>query len=215
MLRVEFHCHTNYSKDSLTQIEDLLEACRVKGIDRLVVTDHNTIAGALAARRLDPKRVIVGEEIMTRRGELLAAYVQEEVPPGLEPLEAVRRLKEQGAFISVSHPFDRFRSPWGEQALLEILPHLDALEGFNARCLFPGFNWQAQRFARRHGLPITSGSDAHTLEELGAAVMLLDDFDSPGTLRRAVRSGKRENRLSPPWVHFASRRAARAKRSQG
>ena len=61
MIRLEFHCHTIYSKDSLTTPEKLLAACQRKGIERVVITDHNTIAGALHAQRLDPQRVIVGE----------------------------------------------------------------------------------------------------------------------------------------------------------
>ena len=63
MLKVEFHCHTNASKDSLTRPHDLVEACRRKGIDRVIITDHNTIRGAQAAQALDPQRVIVGEHL--------------------------------------------------------------------------------------------------------------------------------------------------------
>ncbi|HLF87415.1 MAG TPA: PHP domain-containing protein, partial [Anaerolineales bacterium] len=81
--RVETHCHTIFSKDSLTHPADLLAACRKKGLDRVIITDHNTISGAVAANELDPDRVIIGEEIMTRAGELLAAFVLEEVPAGL------------------------------------------------------------------------------------------------------------------------------------
>jgi predicted metal-dependent phosphoesterase TrpH len=110
MLRVEFHCHTRFSKDSLTRPRALVDTCRRKRIDRLVVTDHNTIAGARAAHALAPELVIVGEEIMTTRGEILAAFVSEEVPMGLSPSETIRLLKDQGAFISVSHLFDKWRS---------------------------------------------------------------------------------------------------------
>src|SRR5512143_648703 len=108
-LHVEFHCHTQASKDSLMQPRVLVETCRRKGIDRVVVTDHNTIAGARAAQAIDPQRVIVGEEIMTTRGEILAAFLSEEIPRDLTPQETIRRLKDQGAFISVSHPFDSIR----------------------------------------------------------------------------------------------------------
>ncbi len=59
-----------------------MQACSKKGINRLVITDHNTISGARQAFRLSPEMVIVGEEIMTRQGELLAAFVQEEIPAG-------------------------------------------------------------------------------------------------------------------------------------
>ena len=83
MFLLEFHCHTLASKDSLLRPADLVAAARRKGIDRVVVTDHNSIAGARAAQKLDPARVIVGEEIMTTRGKILAAYVAEEV--GLRP----------------------------------------------------------------------------------------------------------------------------------
>jgi predicted metal-dependent phosphoesterase TrpH len=71
MVKAEFHCHTCYSKDSLVTIQDLLDICQQKGIQRLVVTDHNSIEGALEARSVDPGRFIVGEEIMTTKGELL------------------------------------------------------------------------------------------------------------------------------------------------
>src|ERR1044071_1726254 len=162
MLKTEFHCHTIDSRDSRTPPAALVAACRRKGIDRVVVTDHNTIAGARAAQRLDPERVIVGEEIMTTRGEILAAFVSEEIPRGLTPRETIRRLKDQGAFISVSHPFDRLRKGgWKEPDLLEILPEVDAIEVYNSRCMNPGFNRQARQFADKHHLAVTVGSDAH------------------------------------------------------
>ncbi|MBK5109719.1 MAG: PHP domain-containing protein, partial [Anaerolineales bacterium] len=110
MLRVETHCHTIYSKDSLVRPENLLKACQRKGIDRVVISDHNTTRGAFAAQKLDPDRVIIGEEILTTRGELLAAFMTEEIPARLTPRETIARLRDQGAFISVSHPFDVLRS---------------------------------------------------------------------------------------------------------
>ncbi len=206
MYQVEFHCHTLFSKDSLTSPERLVNACRRKDIDRVVVTDHNTIAGARAAQALDPERVIVGEEIMTTRGELLAAFVTEEVPPGLTPREAIRRLKEQGAFISVSHPFDIYRSGhWEEPDLLAILPDVDAIEVFNSRCWSPEFNRQAQVFAEQHNLPGTVGSDAHAPLELGRAVLFLEPFQGPDELRAVLRRGIPQVRWSPPWFHLISR----------
>ena len=152
MIRVEFHCHTVFSEDSLTSPQKLVDTCRRKGIDRVVVTDHNTIAGARAAQELDPGLVIVGEEILTTKGEILAAFVTEEIPPFLSPQETIRKLKDQGAFISVSHPFDRLRKGgWQEDDLFEIIPDVDAIEVYNSRCMNPKFNWAAKAFAERSG----------------------------------------------------------------
>lgn len=215
MLRVEFHCHTIFSKDSLTPPEKLVKTCKEKGIDRVVVTDHNTIKGALEAKRLDPDRVIVGEEIMTTRGEILAAYVQEEIPAGLEPQDVLHRLKEQGAFISVSHPFDIQRDGHWEPADLEnIVPDVDAIEIFNARCFLGKYNQEAMEFAQKHNLAGTAGSDAHAAFELGRATLLVADFSDPASLRAVIGSGQVKGSLSPFWVHIASRYAVWKKESR-
>ncbi len=214
-LCVEFHCHTHASGDSLTSPRELVETCRRKGIDRVVVTDHNTIAGGRAAQALDPELVIVGEEIMTTRGEILAAFVSEEIPKGLTPEETIRRLKEQGAFISVSHPFDRWRSGgWREADLLEILPQVDAIEVYNSRCMLPRFNQEARRFAQKHQVAGTVGSDAHAAFELGRSLMVLEPFEDPEGLRRVIRTGTQKMRWSPPWFHFSSRYAVIRKKDR-
>lgn len=212
MIRIDFHTHTSASRDSLTTPEALIRAARRRGLDRVVVTDHNTIAGARAAHALDPELVIVGEEIMTTRGEILAAFVTEEIPPGLSPQETIRRLREQGAFVSVSHPFDSWRSgAWKLDDLLEIAPLVDAIEVFNARCMVAGDNHRAAEFARQQNLPGTAGSDAHAAFEVGAACLVVPQFAGPDGLREVIREGEIQGRLSPFWVHFASRFASARK----
>lgn len=207
-VRAEFHCHTRYSKDSLLNPRDLIETCRRKNIDRVVITDHNTISGALRAQEIDPTRVIVGEEIMTQAGELLAIFVKREIPAGLPPREAIDRLRTQDAFISVSHPFDRMRNGhWDLPSLEEIVPLVDAIEVFNARCIWPDFNSQAREFARRHAKLEIVGSDAHTGLELGRAVMILPNFQDSVSLTEALRNATYEASLSAPWIHFSSRYA--------
>jgi len=182
----------------------LLQAAGQRGVDRLVVTDHNTIRGALAAQRLDPTRVIVGEEILTTRGEILAAFVQEEVPPHLSPAETIRRLRAQNAWISVSHPFDTARHGWQLPDLLEIAPLVDAVEVFNARCLSPRLNILAAQFAREHNLAGTAGSDAHLALEVGRAVLVLPPFEDYASLKAAMPTARVEGRLSSPLVRLGS-----------
>ena len=208
-LTLEFHCHTHASKDSLTKPKDLVEAARRKGLDRLVITDHNSIAGALEAQAIDPELVIVGEEIMTTKGEILAAYVTEEIPPFLSPQETIRCLKEQGAFISVSHPFDEMRAGgWLENDLLEIIPFVDAIEIYNSRCMLPRFNRRARDFALKHNLAGTVGSDAHAAFEVGRSVLLLDQFTGPDEMRAVIRGSNFRVKWSPWWFHLTSRYAS-------
>jgi len=215
MISLEFHCHTRASKDSLTRPADLISAARRKGIDRVAVTDHNSIAGAREARAIDPELIIIGEEIMTTKGEILAAFVQEEIPARLSPQETIKLLKEQGAFISVSHPFDELREGgWMENDLLEILPLVDAIEVYNSRCMFPRFNRRARAFAERHNLAGTVGSDAHAAFEVGRSLLLLDQFSDAEGLRKVIRGATFQVRWSPWWFHLTSRYASMKKKIQ-
>ena len=214
-LTVEFHSHTVASKDSLTKTQDLIAMAHKRGLDRLVITDHNTISGALEAHAIDPELVIVGEEIMTTKGEILAAYVLEEIPAGLPPQEAIRRLKEQGAFISVSHPYDSMRAGgWKEKDLLDILPQVDAIEVYNSRCMRESFNRDARVFGEKYDIPGTVGSDAHAAFEVGRSVLRLPPFNGPDELRQVIRKGVPITRWSPPWYHLTSRYATVTKKLQ-
>ncbi len=209
----EFHAHSIYSKDSLATLARIITTCRKKSIDRLIITDHNTIKGAIEAQKLAPDLIIIGEEIMTTKGEILAAFVTEEIPAMLTPQETIARLKEQGAFISVSHPFDFTRGGhWLESDLLEILPEIDAIETFNARCLSPRMNAKAQAFAHRHGIASTVGSDAHALFELGRATLTLPQFNSARELRHVIRHGVPQTRKTGIHARVASRYAVLLKK---
>jgi predicted metal-dependent phosphoesterase TrpH len=203
-LKVEFHCHSNASRDCLSRVSDLLRATRAAGIDRLMLTDHNTIKGALEAKRLDPELVIVSEEIRTLEGELLGYFITDEVPRGLPSEDTIAMLRQQGAFISVPHPFDRARHGWVLEDILRIASLVDAIEVFNSRCQAPGLNQQAAEFARQHDLAGTVGSDAHTLKEVGRSTLTLPYFSSAEELRQVIRQGIAETQLSSPLIHLAS-----------
>ncbi len=202
LITAEFHCHTVCSGDSSNHLDALIRTARERGIERLAITDHNTIEGALRAKALAPELVIVGEEVLTERGELIAYYVKEEVPKGLTVEETLRRLKAQGAFISIPHPFDLRRHGWLLEELIELLPEVDALEVFNARCLRRVYNDKALAFARERGMPMLAGSDAHSLVELGLALTRLPAFNSAEELRAAVRETEIGGRLLSVADHF-------------
>jgi predicted metal-dependent phosphoesterase TrpH len=208
LLTVELHCHTYYSKDCLLDPTRVLEVCRKKGIDRVAITDHNTIDGALSASQVDPERVIIGEEIMTSRGELLGYFMKENIPPNLSPRETITRLRAQDAFISVSHPFDSMRSgSWQEESLREILDLVDAIEVFNARSWTNAANTKALTLAQEQGVLATAGSDAHASIEVGRTVLTLPVFHDRESFRSALSRAQIHPRRSSFLVHFFSRYA--------
>lgn len=217
MWKVDLHSHTVYSKDCLTPPAKLVAQARARGLDKIAVTEHNNLAGARAAKELDPDLVIVGQEIMTTRGEIIAYYVQEEVPRGLPPEEAIARLREQGAVISIPHPLDTLRgSAMGRENVMAILHLVDALEVRNARCVRSADNAAAAALAAAHGKLATAGSDAHTLFEVGRCRMEMPPFeDNAASFLAALSQAQPCGTESPFWPHLASTYAKVHKRLFG
>ena len=207
MIKVDFHVHSIGSPDSLSEGEALYTRAKKLGLGKLIITDHNNTKTAFELQKAHPDFVIVGEEILTTKGEILAVFVKEELPKGIEPGEAFERLKEQNAFISLSHPYAMMRHGWTEAEMEMYLPYLDAIEIANARNT-PDMNLSAAKFASEHGLPGTAGSDAHGLSELGAMGLSLPDFSTADELREAIRSAAVFGRESPMTVRYYSRKAA-------
>jgi len=203
--KVDFHVHTCYSGDSLTSLEAVIEACRGRGLDKVAITDHNTIAGALALSEMAPDLVIVGEEIKTKVGEIIAYFLTEEVPKGLPLEEAIARVRQQGGVVGVPHPLDRLRrEALGRTHLLSIIEQVDLLEVFNARTVFPADNRRALELAREHGLLATAGSDAHTPGEIGQAYVEMPAFNDRDEFLRSLAEGQIVGRLTSPLIHLAS-----------
>jgi predicted metal-dependent phosphoesterase TrpH len=208
LITVELHCHTCFSKDSLMLPTRLLEVGKKRGIDRIAIKDHNQLDGAMKCAQVEPERVICGEEIMTTEGELLAYFLNERVPPNLSPEETINRLRDQGAVISVAHPYDSIRGgSWDEDHLERILPLVDAIEVFNARTLSSGPDEKAARAAQRYNLLRTAGSDAHAYFEVGRTVLRLPGFSDADSFRSALASAEIIRKRSSPLVHFFSRYA--------
>ncbi len=206
MWKVDLHSHTIYSKDCLTRPEEAIARARSLGLDKLAITEHNNLAGALRAKELAPDLIIVGEEIMTTHGELIAYFVKEEVPRDLSPQETIRRLREQGAVIAIPHPLDSLRnSAMGMANVMEVIDQVDAIEVRNARCVRPHDNLAALALAQERGLLITAGSDAHIPFELGHCYVEMPAFeDDAESFVDALQNAKPMGKESPFWPHLMS-----------
>ena len=204
-MKVDFHVHTCYSRDSLISLETVIETCQRRGLDKVAITDHNTIAGALALQEMAPELVVVGEEIKTPAGEFIAYFLEEEIPRGLSPQETIARIRVQGGVVGVPHPLDRLRREamrWAN--LMEIIDQVDALEAFNARTTFPADNRRVEELARHRGLLVTAGSDAHAACEIGQAYMDMPPFNGKEDFMQSLAQGQIVGRLSAPWIHSTS-----------
>ncbi|NIR43865.1 MAG: PHP domain-containing protein, partial [Gemmatimonadetes bacterium] len=93
-----------------------------------------------------------------------------------------------------------------------IEPYVDVVEVFNARIHRPSLNERARRWAEQRELPGGAGSDAHTLREIGRAVVEVPAFEGQAGLLDALRAGRVVGRSSSCLVHLASTWAKLARR---
>jgi len=186
---IDLHCHTSASFDSLSDPRKVVRAAASRGLTHLVITDHDTIDGALRARDAAPDEltVIVGEEVRTADGDLIAAFLERPVRGRASAADTIAEVREQGGLVGIPHPFDRFRGSLLRDARMEALaPIVDWVETHNARLVGSG-NERAAEFALQHGLPGVAVSDAHTLLEVGVAYSALDgDPSTPAGLLAAL-----------------------------
>ena len=189
-MKYDLHIHTFYSKCSSLNPKILLKIAKKLNFDGIAVTDHNTIKGSLAVKKLnkDPDfEVITGSEISTSQGNLLAYYINKDIQ-SKKLFEILDEIKQQGGLAAIAHPFrsspnskHRFKYP-----IEKIKNKIDAIEAFNARNL-PGNNKKAIKIADKLNIPKIAGSDSHFAFELGKAYTLFDN-----SLRKALKQNKTE-----------------------
>jgi predicted metal-dependent phosphoesterase TrpH len=206
----DMHVHSHYSSDSKTPVRSIVQSWERFGVLPLVC-DHNSITGSVKVykeiRSKDPSiPVIFAEEILTSDGEIIGAFLNEEIPPYLSAEETLDSIRDQGAVAIVPHPFCSFRSSVIRAAVLDRIVHrVDIIEGFNGMAVDERDNYYARRYAVLHGKPVSAGSDAHTPEQLGLTYVAMQPFSSPSELIRALRMAEIHFRRAFPTTHPMNR----------
>ena len=203
---LDLHVHTSASFDSLASPEAQVRAAASRGLTHLAITDHDTIDGALAARAFVereavPVTILVGQEVKTDSGDLIAVFLTEAIESGLAPADAIAAVRAQGGLVGIPHPFDKFRGSLLAGAPEEaadtgnveasgpaaLAPLVDWVEAHNARIMVGDGNERAALFAREHELPGVAVSDAHSSLEVGVAYIAIDgDPSTPEGLLAAL-----------------------------
>jgi predicted metal-dependent phosphoesterase TrpH len=202
---IDLHCHTSGSFDSLTTPAAAMRAAASRGLTHLAITDHDRVDVALRAREAAPEglTVIVGEEVKTSDGDLIAVFLERLVPPGMSAVDTIAAVREQGGLVGVPHPFDRLRG-YGRKSgadLADIVDRVDWIETYNARIVGGSANERAATFARDHGRPGLCASDSHTIMEVGVSYNIVSgDPSTPAGLLAALMSVQMEPHRASYYV---------------
>lgn len=174
----DLHMHSTYS-DGVATIEQILEHVQQQtDLSVIAITDHDVIEGSLRARDLWAKGsysfdFIVGEEISTKSGHMLALFIEKRIPQGLSMERSIDLVHEQGGLAIVAHPLNpifRHSCPRNVLDRIHAAPDvwLDGIETWNASFCGIGANRIAMRANREiYGWAEVGNSDAHTLTAIG------------------------------------------------
>lgn len=215
-MKIDLHCHSEASTDCSTPLELFPARCRERGVWVQAITDHNEIWGAQKLQEMVeeekvkkagfPLTIIVGEEVSTTHGEIIGLFLKEKIPAGMSPRETVAAIKEQGGLVSLPHGFDPLKR-WRLQpvALGTVEDEIDIVETFNARISQLRWNQAAVDWAKVHNVPMSAGSDAHTLADIGSAwvEVPVQYIRNPQDLLGALQSGVPVGEWTHPVVAFA------------
>jgi predicted metal-dependent phosphoesterase TrpH len=190
--------HTDFS-DGWPSPADLVDhVVRNTDLNVIAVTDHDTIEGALRAAERAERRgkleVVVGEEVSSRDGHILALYLERRVRPGMSAAATVHAIHDQGGLAVAAHPFWRTQRqvrPGGKVhgvGWLAAELDFDAIEVENATPGFYLFNQLARRMNTGVGAAELGGSDAHILDAVGRAYTEFHGR-TPKALRTAITKG--------------------------
>lgn len=181
-MRVEFHVHTRYSKDSTLNFLFILLMCKVRKIDCIAITDHNEIIGAKKYKEKLKKHnidVIVGEEIFTSDGEIIGLFLNEKIIPNLSPEETVKEIKKQEGIVYVPHPYDEKRknSVLKEEYINKLAKSIDLIEIHNGRNIEKQYDIKQKEISDKNNIPPIIGSDTHIFWELGRNYVIIDSIE--------------------------------------
>jgi predicted metal-dependent phosphoesterase TrpH len=198
--RADPHIHT-LASDGVDGVVAILEhAEEMKRLDVIAIADHERVDAALAARALARARgsrleVVVGEEVSTRSGHLLALFIEERIPPMRSLRETVARVHDQGGIAIAAHPLTPYPLCIGERPIRRLAAEpdprhrLDAIEAFNPTTFGRVRHAAVTRLATELGLPVVGSSDAHEAGSIGAGVTIFPGRTADD-LRTAILAGE-------------------------
>jgi len=162
-MKIDFHVHTKLSPCAAIKPKLAVKIARKRGLDAIALVNHDKLL-KYNDRNF---KVIIGEEIRAKQGEIIGLFIKEPIKPGLDAQKTIDLIKARGGIVILPHVFDPFRR--GVKKHVFELRNFDFIE-LNGRCLLKNFNNKILKFSEKYKLPLIGGSDAHYYEEIGQLI---------------------------------------------
>lgn len=163
---IDIHVHSDHSPCSVMPITEILSQAKSLGLDGVCITDHDStevLSQIEEGFQPDGLLVLVGMEYATPQGDFLVFGDVESLDAGMDGPSLLTTVEGIGGAVVAAHPFRSWRP--SDVSVLTKYP-LAAIEVVNGRNT-DAEDAMAHRLAREVSVTRVSGSDAHSLDELG------------------------------------------------
>ena len=199
MIKVDFHTHSTASPDGGISADGYRQLFQDGILDCIAITDHNTVDLALQLHQELGDKIIVGEEIDTRSGEIVGLFLSQVVPAGLDLPVAIAAIHAQGGLVYVPHPFETVRKGIQKHDLDPLLKDLDIVEVYNGRAVAQNKGPEASVWARLNEIPGVASSDAHGRKGIGTAYTMIENM--PTATNLVAQLAKAKLTMERPPIH--------------
>lgn len=189
-VQVDLHMHSSYSFDSKTKLEEIFEKAKEEQVQCIAITDHDTIEGAMEAKKMAPENlnIIPGIEVTSDIGDIIGLFVDKPIL-SKHFKEVIAEIKAQNGIVYLPHPFRGRRS-----ISLELIDLVDVIEVYNGRS--QGINYEDDsfgnqdivNFAKTYSKTGIGSSDAHKSHEVARVTTSLPSFQSDEELKKILLS---------------------------
>jgi predicted metal-dependent phosphoesterase TrpH len=193
--RADLHIHS-LASDGVSSVAEILEQAQRVGLDVIAIADHERVDAAHAARAMAEARgldlgVVVGEEISTRGGHLLALFIERRIRPWSSLKSSIAQVHEQGGLAIIAHPLVPYPLCASARSIRRLFDeadpifHPDGIEAFNPTTA--GMRWGSRvpAFVAEMGVAALGNSDAHQAKDIGRALTTFPG-STPDDVRRAI-----------------------------
>lgn len=189
--KIDFHTHSVASPDGSITLDQYQKILESGTLDCIAITDHNHIDFAVSAQKhLGEDRIIIGEEITTKQGEIIGLFLTHTIEPGQDIVETIRAIKAQHGIVYIPHPFETVRKGITKQDLNSIKDDVDCIESANGRAFFQNFGPEAHTWARLNRTPALASSDGHRAKSLGLTYSILTEIPHARTFVKLAETAR-------------------------
>ncbi|MFC2143477.1 CehA/McbA family metallohydrolase [Candidatus Aenigmatarchaeota archaeon] len=181
---IELHAHTNAS-DAVQSVEETIRFAETK-VGALAITDHNTFGGYYKSRQIKTDLLVIpGIEVSTDCGHIVGLGIEElKFKEKEDACSIIDKIHSSGGTSIAAHPY---RIGLGLNTNEGVLKRVNAIEVLNGNTPMK-YNRRARKTAEELKKPMTCGSDAHRIKDIGRFSCETKATNIDGILK-AVRKG--------------------------